>query len=52
VVNVGGFMEFLVLQNTRLSLVYRMARVAAEGISQGVSALLSSRAAAASVLQG
>ena len=32
VVNVGGFMEYLVLQNTRLSLVMRMA----EGISTGL----------------
>lgn len=32
VVNVGGFMEYLVLQNTRLSLVMRMARAIAEGI--------------------
>lgn len=52
VVNVGGFMEFLVLQNTRLSLVYRMARVASGGITQGVSALLSSRAAAVSSIHG
>lgn len=52
VVNVGGFMEFLVLQNTRLSLVYRMARVAAGGIVQGVAALLSSREAAFSSIRG
>jgi putative sporulation protein YyaC len=39
VVNVGGFMEYFVLQNTRLSLVMRMARVAAEGIAEGLSAL-------------
>ena len=32
VVNVGGFMEYLVLQNTRLSLVMRMADAIAEGI--------------------
>jgi putative sporulation protein YyaC len=31
-VNVGGFMEYLVLQNTRLSLVIKMARVIAEAI--------------------
>lgn len=48
IVNVGGFMEFLVLQNTRLSLVYRMAKVAAEGIMLGVSALTESRAVACS----
>lgn len=52
VVNVGGFMEFLVLQNTRLSLVYRMARVASGGIAQGVTSLLSSRAAAVSSIHG
>lgn len=32
VVNVGGFMEYFVLQNTRLSLVMKMANVIAEGI--------------------
>lgn len=31
-VNVGGFMEYFVLQNTRLSLVIRMADVIAEGL--------------------
>ncbi|MGE5559936.1 MAG: spore protease YyaC [Chloroflexota bacterium] len=36
VVNVGGFMEYFVLQNTRLSLVVRMARVIAEGITVGL----------------
>lgn len=40
VVNVGGFMEYFVLQNTRLSLVMRMARVAARGITRGMDALL------------
>jgi len=44
IVNVGGFMEYLVLQNTRLSLVYRMARVAAAGILQGIAALENHRA--------
>ncbi|MGE5372946.1 MAG: spore protease YyaC [Solirubrobacterales bacterium] len=33
IVNVGGFLEHLVLQNTRLSLVYEMADVIARGIS-------------------
>lgn len=33
IVNVGGFLEHLVLQNTRLSLVYDMADVIARGIS-------------------
>jgi putative sporulation protein YyaC len=39
VVNVGGFMEYFVLQNTRLSLVMRMARVVAEGVGQGMTRL-------------
>ena len=32
IVNVGGFMEYLVLQNTRLSLVMRMADVISTGL--------------------
>jgi len=32
VVNIGGFMEYLVLQNTRLNLVMRMADLIAEGL--------------------
>lgn len=32
IVNVSGFMEFFVLQNTRLSLVMKMAQTIAEGI--------------------
>lgn len=32
VVNVGGFMEYLVLQNTRLSLVMRMAKAIAQAL--------------------
>lgn len=32
VVNVGGFMEYFVLQNTRLYLVYRLAETIADGI--------------------
>jgi len=43
VVNVGGFMEYFVLQNTRLSLVMRMARVVAEGVAQGLDALVQNR---------
>lgn len=43
VVNVGGFMEYFVLQNTRLSLVTRMARVAAVGITGGMNALAQER---------
>ena len=33
VVNVGGFMEYLVLQNTRLGVVWQMARVMAAAIA-------------------
>ncbi len=33
IVNVSGFMEFFVLQNTRLSLVMKLANVIAEGIA-------------------
>ncbi|OCA82189.1 spore protease YyaC [Bacillus sp. FJAT-27225] len=33
IVNVSGFMEFFVLQNTRLSLVLKMAKTIANGIS-------------------
>lgn len=36
VVNVGGFMEFFVLQNTRLFLVMKMAKVISEGIALGM----------------
>lgn len=45
VVNVGGFMEYFVLQNTRLSLVMRMAQVAAAGLEQGLRSLLKRRGA-------
>ncbi|MBP3040001.1 spore protease YyaC [Bacillaceae bacterium Marseille-Q3522] len=34
IVNVSGFMEFFVLQNTRLHLVYGMAKIIAEGIQK------------------
>lgn len=37
VVNVGGFMEYFVLQNTRLSLVMRMADRICEGVSLALS---------------
>lgn len=33
-VNIGGMMEYLVLQNTRLSLVMRMAKTIAEGLTR------------------
>lgn len=36
IVNVGGFMEYFVLQNTRLSIVMRMADCIADGLHQAV----------------
>ena len=39
VVNVGGFMEYFVLQNTRLNLVMRMAKVIARGLGDGLADL-------------
>lgn len=43
VVNVGGFMEYVVLQNTRLNLVMRMADVIVEGLAMAVRCLSSSK---------
>lgn len=37
IVNVGGFMEYIVLQNTRLNLVMRLADVIANGLSKVIS---------------
>lgn len=37
IVNVGGFMEYFVLQNTRLSVVFRMASVIASGLGDALS---------------
>jgi putative sporulation protein YyaC len=37
IVNVGGFMEYLVLQNTRLNLVMRMADLIVQGLLIGIS---------------
>lgn len=34
IVNVGGFMEYMILQNTRLNLVWRMSEVISEVIGQ------------------
>jgi putative sporulation protein YyaC len=34
IVNVGGFMEYMVLQNTRLSLVMKMAHIISRGIKK------------------
>jgi len=35
IVNVGGFMEYMVLQNTRLFVVMKMADIIAEGMNRG-----------------
>ncbi|MFS8665963.1 MAG: spore protease YyaC, partial [Limnochordales bacterium] len=47
IVNVGGFMEYFVLQNTRLSLVMRMANIIAEGLRLGLEQWSAVREAAA-----
>jgi putative sporulation protein YyaC len=47
VVNVGGFMEYFVLQNTRLNLVFKMARVIAAGLATGLTAAIPLAAAPA-----
>lgn len=39
VVNIGGFMEYFVLQSTRLGLVWAMSRVIAQGIARWASTL-------------
>lgn len=46
IVNVGGFMEYMVLQNTRLSLVMRMANVISNGIIKEVKKIASSKLSA------
>lgn len=37
IVNVGGFMEYLVLQNTRLNIVMRMADLIVDGLQRTIS---------------
>lgn len=39
IVNVGGFMDYLVLQNTRLYLITRLAEVIADGLASGLGSL-------------
>jgi putative sporulation protein YyaC len=39
IVNVGGFMEYFVLQNTRLSVVMRMADCISDGLSRAITLL-------------
>jgi putative sporulation protein YyaC len=41
IVNVGGFMEYFVLQNTRLFIVMKMADIISDGISRGISSFFS-----------
>lgn len=43
IVNVGGFMEYFVLQNTRLNLVIKMARVIADGLTLAIHSLAAKR---------
>ncbi|HOJ76645.1 MAG TPA: spore protease YyaC [Bacillota bacterium] len=37
IVNIGGFMEYMVLQNTRLSLVMKMAEIISRGIYNSIN---------------
>ncbi|MGZ6530106.1 MAG: spore protease YyaC, partial [Tumebacillaceae bacterium] len=39
IVNVGGFMEYFVLQNTRLSVVMRMADTIVDSLTKAISAM-------------
>ncbi|AQS57746.1 spore protease YyaC [Desulforamulus ferrireducens] len=50
VVNVGGFMEYLVLQNTRLNLVMRLADLITEGLIQTAAKLKAQTASVAKLL--
>jgi putative sporulation protein YyaC len=43
IVNVGGFMEYMVLQNTRLNLVMKMADIISQGIYREVQQLCHQR---------
>lgn len=52
IVNVSGFMELFVLQNTRLSLVMKMAKIAADGIRQSELAWLRRTAIVADLAAG
>lgn len=46
IVNLSGFMEYFVLQTTRLGLVMAMAKVAADGIAEALGAAAESEVAA------
>lgn len=39
IVNIGGFMEYFVLQNTRLSIVMKMGEVIANSIAQAITSI-------------
>lgn len=39
IVNVGGFMDYFVLQNTRLYLITRLAKVIADGLASGLTSV-------------
>lgn len=43
IVNVGGFMEYIILQNTRLNLVMKMADIISQGIYQNLTNLVNER---------
>ncbi|PKM80435.1 MAG: spore protease YyaC [Firmicutes bacterium HGW-Firmicutes-14] len=40
IVNVGGFMEYFVLQNTRLNIVMKMAKIISQGIHEATQTVL------------
>lgn len=44
IVNVGGFMEYLVLQNTRLNMVMRLADVIVGGLNKAIAEFMKQRA--------
>ncbi|HHW15019.1 MAG TPA: spore protease YyaC [Firmicutes bacterium] len=52
VVNVGGFMEYLVLQNTRLALVMKMAEVIADSLYDSLSQVAAAAATAETTKRG
>lgn len=49
VVNVGGFMEYFVLQNTRLNMVMKMARLISHGVQQAAKLIDSGRLVATTI---
>lgn len=49
IVNVGGFMDYFVLQNTRLYLIMRLASAIADGLAQGLSNIMATPCSGAAV---